>query len=50
MVIFGMVFVGIIMICILSAVISFFLGAYNNSDGKNNKLMENIKKLDERNK
>ena len=48
MVVFGLVFVSIIILCILSTIVGLFIDFYNDSDTRNNKLIENIKKLDER--
>ena len=50
MVIFGTVFVGIIMICLGLTIVSYIIEAYNEDGGRNEKLIKNMKKLDERNR
>ena len=50
MVIFGTVFVGIIIICLGITIVSYIVEAYSEDGGRNEKLIKNMKKLDESNR
>jgi hypothetical protein len=46
--VFGMVFVGIIMICIGGTIVSYIFNNLNRPNRQNKKLMDNMSKMDKK--